>query len=47
MKIILIESNNNCILNIIKIYGYVIPIFDNREKVYYKIEELIFKNKKK
>ena len=46
MKMIWIESNINYILNILKIYDNIIPIFNNdRNKLYNKIEQLINDNK--
>ena len=46
-KMIWIESNVNYILNILKIFETAIPIFINSNKLYNKIEELIFKNENK
>ena len=47
MKILWIESNINYILNIFKIFENAIPIYNSRNKLYQKIEELIFKNENK
>ena len=46
MKMICIESNVNYILNILKIYDNIIPIFNNdSNKLYNKIDQLINDNK--
>jgi hypothetical protein len=45
MKMIWIESNVNYILSVLIIFENVMPIFEDENKLYNKIEELIKENK--